>query len=292
MTLRHIQIFLAVCENNCNVTGAAKALHLAQPTVSQAVGELEQYYGVKLFERLSRRLHLTAAGDRFRSYAAHIAAMFDEMEKGIRDWDSFGVLRIGASITIGSQLLPSFVHAFSQRYPDMDVRVLVERSGALEQELMNNALDFAFIEGVVHEPALVSEEFMDDELTVIAQPGGPFRPGETIPVETFLAQRILLRERGSGARETFDSILEAAGYSATPVWESVSTVALVNAVNKGLGVAALPLRMLRAPLAEGTVIPIRVEGLEFKRKFRIIYHKNKYLTATATAFLDLCRGWG
>ena len=139
MTLRHVQIFLAVCEYGCNVTRAAEALHVAQPTVSQAVAELEAYYGVKLFERLSRRLHLTAAGERFRSYASHITALFDELEKGIRDWDSFGVLRIGASITIGSQLLPDFVRTFSDRYPDMDVRVLVERSEALERALITES---------------------------------------------------------------------------------------------------------------------------------------------------------
>lgn len=92
----------------CNVTRASEALHIAQPTVSQAVAEMEGYYGVRLFERLSRRLHLTAAGERFRSYASHVAALFDEMEKGLRDWDSFGMLRVGASITIGSQLLPDF----------------------------------------------------------------------------------------------------------------------------------------------------------------------------------------
>ena len=291
MTLRHIQIFLAVCECGCNVTRASEALHIAQPTVSQAVAEMEGYYGVRLFERLSRRLHLTAAGERFRSYASHVAALFDEMEKGLRDWDSFGMLRVGASITIGSQLLPDFVRTFSDRYPDLDVRVLVERSGALERALMENELDFAFIEGVVHEPSLVSEELMEDELTVVAPPDGPFRAEERIPVETFLTQRILLREKGSGARETFDSILEAAGYSAAPAWESVSTVALVNAVNRGLGMAVQPRRMLKTPLAEGTVIPVRVEGLEFRRRFRIIYHKNKYLTATAEAFLDLCRHW-
>ena len=106
MTLRHIRIFLAVCENGNNITRAAEQLLLAQPAVSLAIRELERYYGVKLFDRISRRLYLTETGKRFRNYAEHIASLYDLMERDLRDGDALGVLRIGCSITIGSQLMP------------------------------------------------------------------------------------------------------------------------------------------------------------------------------------------
>ena len=112
MTLRHMKIFMAVCDNRCNTTHAAESLHMTQPAVSLAIKDLEQYYGVKLFERLGGRLAITEAGQRLREYAAHISSLFDEMEKEIRDWDYFGVLRVGASITIGSQFLPNYVKSF------------------------------------------------------------------------------------------------------------------------------------------------------------------------------------
>ena len=105
MTLRHIRIFLAVCENGNNTTRAARALYLAQPAVSRAVAELEEYYGVRLFDRIGRRLYLTEAGRRMWEYAVHICGLFDDLEKGLRGWDEQGVLRVGASITIGSPVM-------------------------------------------------------------------------------------------------------------------------------------------------------------------------------------------
>ncbi|MGN1410711.1 MAG: LysR family transcriptional regulator, partial [Eubacteriales bacterium] len=62
MTIRHMRIFVAVCESNCSITKAAEKLNMTQPAVSLAVSELENYYGVKLFDRISRRLYLSEAG--------------------------------------------------------------------------------------------------------------------------------------------------------------------------------------------------------------------------------------
>ena len=89
------------------------------------------------------------------------------METGLRDWDSKGVLRIGASITIGSQFLPNYVKAFSELCPGLDVRVTVDQSERLEQKILANELDCALIEGIAHDPNIVSEAYMEDHLSVI-----------------------------------------------------------------------------------------------------------------------------
>lgn len=289
MTLRHIRIFLAVCANDCNVTRAAESLYMAQPAVSAAVRELEEYYGVKLFDRISRRLYLTEAGKRFQQYASHVASLFDDMEKEMRDWEALGVLRIGASITIGSWLLPGYVKRFSEKYPGMDVRVSVEQSERLEKRLLNNELDFALMEGVVHEPGLIGEEYMEDVLLPVCGAEGPFQPWQTVSQEEFQQQRFLLRERGSGTREIFDSVTQAAGFSVRPVWESASNTALLNAASAGLGVTVLSGWLMEGPAAQGLLHPFQVEGLRFVRQFRIVYHKNKYISQAARDFMALCQ---
>ncbi len=289
MTLRHLKIFLAICDNGANTTKAAAALHMAQPAVSLAVKELEQYYGVVLFDRMGRRLKITEAGQQFRAYATHICDMFDNLEKGMRDWDAFGVLRVGSSITIGSQFLPHYVKAFHHRSPGTQIRALVAPSEILEQKLLNNELDFALVEGIPHHAALVSEAYMEDRLTVIAPADGRFHPWQCISIDEFRKQDFLLRESGSGTRDLFDQVTERAGFSVTPLWEAVSTTALVNAVISGLGVAVLPHRMILGPLKNGLVTALQVEGLDFSRHFHIIYHKEKFLTPSAQAFLELCR---
>ena len=141
MTIRHIRVFLAVCESGCNMTRAAEMLHMTQPAVSLAIRELEQYYGVLLFDRIGRRLQITEAGRHLLRYAVHICVQFDEMETELRDWDTFGILRVGASITVGSQFLPKYVKAFSGIRPQTEVRAVVEPSDRLEKKILENELD-------------------------------------------------------------------------------------------------------------------------------------------------------
>lgn len=291
MTIRHLRIFLAVCENGFNTTKAADKLHMTQPAISLAIKELEQYYGVTLFDRIGRRLQISEGGQRFREHASHIVSMFDDMEQGMRNWDSFGILRVGASITIGSQFLPNYVQAFYSRYPGTEVKAIIAPSEQLEQRILNNDLDFALIEGVCHVPAFVCEEYMEDRLTVICPAKSEFHHGQEISIEEFRRQKFLLREPGSGTREVFDLTIEQAGFTVSPIWEAMSTTALVNGVINGLGVAVLPHRMLIGPLERGLVIAVQVKGLDFRRKFCIVYHREKFLTSSAKTFLDLCRNY-
>ena len=115
MTLRHMRIFIEVFRH-MNMSRAAESLHLSQPAVSLAISELEKYYGIALFDRIGRRLYVTEAGKRFYSYALHIIATFDAMETGIRNWDFLGQLRIGASISLGTRLLPRIIQSFSAEF--------------------------------------------------------------------------------------------------------------------------------------------------------------------------------
>ena len=289
MTIRHMIIFRTICENGFNSTKAAEVLHMTQPAVSLAIKELEQYYGVHLFDRIGRRLQITDAGKHFLQYAIHISDLFSDMETGLRDWDSKGVLRIGASITIGSQFLPRYVKAFTEICPGLDVRVTVEQSERLEQKILANELDCALIEGIAHDPNIVSEAYMEDHLSVICSRDKGWKQGQVVSIEDFQRQRFLLREIGSGTREVFDRVVEQAGIHITPVWEAMSTTALVNAVINGLGIAVLPHRMILPALRQGLVCTVKVEGLSFSRNFHIIYHKDKFLTASAKRFINLCR---
>lgn len=291
MTLRHMKIYCAVCHSQCNMTRAAESLNMTQPAVSLAIKELEQYYGIALFDRIGRRLQITAAGENFLQYALRISAQFDDMEREMRNWDSAGILRVGSSITIGSQFLPNYVKVFSHRYPNTQVYVTVAPSEQLEHKLMNNQLDFALIEGHSYNPVMYKEEYMGDRLSIIASPKEGFQQGQMITLEQFKQQRFLLREPGSGTREVFDRAIENAGFSVTPIWEATSTTALVNAVINGLGITVVPHRMIQGPLERGLVVTIGAEGMDFRRSFYIIYHQDKYITPAAKNFLSICRSY-
>lgn len=291
MTLRHLLIFRTVCEEGCHTTHAANKLHMSQPAISLAIKEMEQYYGVKLFDRIGRKLQITEAGKRFLQYAIHITDLFDDMETQLRDWDTKGLLRIGASITIGSQFLPQYVKAFSQTHPDTQVHVTIEQTERLIQKLIANELDFALIEGIPQDQNIIIHPYMEDYLTVICPLESSWSMGETISLNEFKQSPFLLRESGSAAREVFDREMEKAGMIIIPSWESMSTTALINAVINGLGVSVLPHERVKEVIRNGQVKTINVEGISFNRNYSIVYHKDKFLTTSAKTFIEVCKNY-
>ena len=290
MTLRHLKIFVAVCDCG-GVTRAARRLYLAQPAVSLAIHELEQYYGVPLFERLSRRLYITPEGERLLSLARQITALFGEAERTVHG-DGLGRVHIGSSVTIGTCLMPGYVRAFEERYPGTRVQVTIENSGTLEERLLQNGIDFALIEGVVHTPQIEAEPFLDDELTLVCPPGHPFALRGRATLQELGNERWLLRERGSGTRELSGSALLTKGLRLEPMWESINTRSIVNAVRTGLGVSVLPAALLRQDFARGTLVRVPIEGLDLRRKFQLLRHRSKALSGAAQAFIALVRELG
>lgn len=287
MTVRHMKIFKTVCECGCSITKAAEKLNMTQPAVSLAVSELENYYGIKLFDRISRRLYLSEAGKMFLEYANTITLTFDDMEKRIRSWEKTGVVRVGASISIGAMLMPEYVKKFAAENPDTKVTVKINRSEELEALLFENKLDFALIEGIVHDQNLVYEDFMEDRLALVA---GKDFPKDTIKKEEIYAYDFLLREKGSGTREIFESTLTSVSCPLPePAWESMSTAALINAAEAGLGVAVVPYRMAVERLKSGSIREIHIENIKFTRKYKLVYHKNKKLSTTDRKFIEICR---
>lgn len=290
MTLRHLKVFVAVCELN-SITKAAQKLYITQPAVSCAIKELEDFYGVKLFDRISKKLYLTEAGKSLLGYARHIVSLFEEMESNVRDLDKLVKLHIGASITIGTHFMPVYVKNFETLHPQAEVNVTISSSELIENKILQNELDFALIEGIVHEKSIICETYtsLDDELVLICNLNHPFCKEKVVTIEKLLSESFLLREKGSGTRELFDNVLASQGYSVIPTWESTSTIALINAVINGLGISVLPYMLVKDSLSDGAIASVHIDGLKFSRKFNIIYHKNKFLTTTAKSFIEMCK---
>lgn len=288
MTLRHIKIFVAVCEYQ-SVTEAAAHLYLAQPSVSLAIRELEEYYGVKLFDRISRKLYLTSFGEEFLNYASHIVSLFEKMETEMKNWDSVGTLRVGSSITIGTYLMPHYALEFRKKYPKINLKVFIDNASMIEKMILANEIDFALTEGRVHSSHVVYEKFMDDELILLCAPNHPFSQKQKVSLSDLLDQDFILREKGSSTRELFDSILLSHQIEIQPIWESVSPQAIIKAVELGLGISILPYQLVKEELKKQQIFQIWVEDLSFKREYFIIHHKNKFLSKSAQLFMNLCR---
>lgn len=287
MTLRHLRIFLAVCREG-SATAAAEKLYIAQPTVSVAIRELESHYNVTLFDRIGRRLFLTDAGEQMRSYAQHIVALLDEMEARSQDWEESGILRLGSSITIGTVQLPGIVTQLQKQYPKLRIEVTVCNSDTVEAAILDNEIDLGLIEGECRHGKLADILLGGDELVFLCHPEHPFA-GRSVSAGQLNEEVFLFRERGSAGRDLVESTLKASGVEPRPMWQSISTQTLVSGVAEGLGIAVLPLSLVQPALRVGSVSQFWVEGIWFTRRFRLLYHRNKYLTRPMEAMIHLCQ---
>ncbi len=288
MTLRHLRIFTAVCQCG-SATEAARRLYMTQPAVSLAISELESHYGVRLFDRISRRLHITEPGRQLLARAGQILDLIDQLEEEMPGGRG-GRLRIGASITVGSEFLPGCVERFSAAWPEVEVQVRVDSSETIEGLLLENRLDMGLMDGPARDGQLAAHPFLEDELGLFCRPGHPLLARQPLPPGELARQPLLLREAGSGARKVFESALITRGMEVSPAWESSSTRALKEAARQGLGIAVLPVRLAAEELASGALCRLAVEGMPLVRSLCAVYHKNKYLTPAATAFLEICTG--
>ncbi|HHX12761.1 MAG TPA: LysR family transcriptional regulator [Clostridiales bacterium] len=287
MTLRHIKIFVTVCECG-SVTEAANKLFIAQPTVSLVIKELEEFYGVKLFDRISRKLYITEPGKLFLNYATHIVSLFEKMENEIKNSNSYGTLRLGSSITIGNYLIPPLLQLFTNQFPNVNSHVTIDNSRKIEELVFKNKIDFGLIEGTVRNPQIKSEKFMNDELVLVCGKGHPLFQQVDVGLMKIKNYDFILREKGSGSRELFDSTMLIHGVEIQPVIESVSTQSIIRAVSSGIGLTLLPYLLVKTDISKGNLHKINIRGIVFQRNYYIIYHQNKYFTQPAKYFIELC----
>lgn len=287
MTFRHLSIFVAVCDEG-TMTAAAEKLFIAQPSVSQAISELESNYGVRLFERLGRRLYITTAGEKLLSYARHILNLAEQAQQELRRLVKSGVIRLGASITIGTCLLGSMVQSFLCQYPDVEIMTTVDNTKIIEELLLTDRIDLGLVEGPIHSDDIVEAPFSSDKLVLICPPEHPLAvKGKAVAADLNNAA-FIMRERGSGTREVFEAALASAGLKWRTTGTYNNTEAIKNAVAKGLGIAVISCLTVEKEVQSVELAAVEIDGLSLSRKFNLISHKNKFFTQAMLDFKKAC----
>lgn len=287
LTLRHFKIFVAVCDA-MNMTAAAETLFMSQSAVSQAIAELENHYDVRLFERLSRKLYLTQAGQKLLSYARHIIRMNVEVENDMKTLHENGSIRIGASVTVGACVLPKLVSNFRKGNPQTDIEVFEDNTEKVEKLIVHDSIDIGLVEGETTSPDVLNRAFMDDELVLICAASHRFASCSAIEPKELEREEFIIREKGSGTRKTFEDTMTANHLTWKVIWTCNNADTIKMAVAEGLGVSIISRRAVVNEVASGLLCQKDIKDIQFKRQFKIIYHRNKYLTESMKQFIDSC----
>lgn len=287
MTLKHLKIFITVYQE-MSITHAAEKLHMTQPAVTRSIQEIENYYGVSLFERMNHRLYKTESGNRLYAGALHIVDSFEDLEKEMSDWNESGILNVGGNVTLGNTFLPAAASSFQKEYPKLQLKITISNSAFLQQALLNNQLDIALIEGNVSSEYLFTELLSENRLLLILPKNHPLNEADKIYLKDLSRCPLLLRETGSSSRAFLDHIFAFHGITIAPMWESMSTQAIIKAVTNGLGISILPEPLVAEPVRSGLVTARTVEDESFMRKNYIVWHQQKRLNKSIRAFINIC----
>lgn len=290
MELRQLRTFEAVARFG-NLTRAAQALGLTQPAVSGQLQALEHEAGLRLVERLPRGVALTQAGEALLEYARRLLSLEDEaaaVMKQLRG-EQEGMLRLFASPTIGSYVLPELLRSFRDGHPEARVVVQVQATPRVVEALQARGADAGLVEALPDADDLVVEPFLDDELILIAPAGHPWAGRGAIAAAALAEAELVSREPGSGTRAMLESALEGLGLHMRSAAELGTVEAIKNGVIAGLGVAFVSRLAVRAELEHGLLAEVPVEGLRLRRSFYYLQRRYRYPTTLLTAFTALVR---
>lgn len=288
MTIRHLKLYIEVFKT-MNITKAAENLCMTQPTVTRAIQELEDHYQVKLFDRINKRLRATETGEKLYSYALKTVEAFDHMEDSMFGWNDNEVIRIGTTISIGSVLVPRLIRMFNQKYPDVQIRITINNSEYLQEKLWNNQIDFALIEGYVPTEHVICEVLSEDRLVLLLPPDDQRCKKGYVSLNELKNDSFLLREKGSVSRNYVDVLFSSHGLPINPVMESVSTHAIIRAVNAGLGVAILPEDMVEHSISSGYVGSCQIQEVSMTRSNYIVWYEGKFITNKMRKLMEMCK---
>lgn len=285
MTIRHLKTFIKVVETG-SVSRAAEELCVAQPSVSQTIKELENYYDAHLFNREGKKLTLTIEGEALLAKAKEVVYSFSEFEDLATKAAFSPTINIGATMTFGTFALPHILDVLKQEIPHGDPHFYIDKIAPLEEKIIKGDLDFALIEGISTNKHMKVNIFGEDKLVVVA--GQHFDVPNKIKLKDIVKYDLLIREVGSAPRRILDSKLLSLGIKITnPRMESISNMIIIamTANNKGLGV--LPYDIVKRYVDEGRLRIIETDT-ELLRKLCIISHKNKRFTSNEKKAYLLC----
>ena len=203
MNIRQMQIFRALCEE-LNFTKTAARLNMTQPAVSHVVAELERETGTPLFDRIGRRIYLTAAGKLLLEKITRLLELYDDISAGFAGETGLQPLKVGSCLTIANFWLPEIAGKFARACPDTPLEITVDIVSRVAAMLAANKIDIALYEGAVPDARFRAREFSSYRIGWLAAPDHPLAKQKQIPLSEALRHPLLLREKAvpSAARST------------------------------------------------------------------------------------------
>lgn len=287
--LSDLEAFLRVAERG-SFTAAARELGLTQPGLSRQMQKLERRLDIALFVRTSTGVRLTAAGDRYRTYAGDMLARHRQLLAELRGDGAAlaGPLHIAASSTPGEFLVPRLVADFTADHPDVRPVVFTADSEEVCHELLERRWDLGFVGARIKREGLRFDPVGSDEIVLAVPAEHPFAQTREVALELLAGERFVEREGGSGTVLSVRRTLADLGLALPPHRVSMTlstTQAIMAAVRAGYGIGFVSSFALPGP-RDGRVAAVRLAGIPLLRTLYLVREKRRLLSPIARRFAE------
>jgi len=285
-TLRQLEVFLATARAQ-NLSRAAQGLAMSQSAASDALRELEQQFKLRLFDRIGKRLQLNDAGRLLLPRAEELLSRATELEQGLLQ-RAPGTLKLGATLSIGNHLCIPLIDRYCRQHADSKVSLDISNTESIASRVAGFELDIGLIEGEINDPLLEMIPWREDDLELFAAPDHSLAAKAILSKADLLAAAWVLRENGSGTRQTFNRVMHDLLPQLNVVLEVQQPEAIIQAVRAGMGISCLSRLSLQEHLLRSELVCLKSKGRTFRRHLYLIMHRQKYRSTAMQHWLTLC----
>lgn len=284
ISFRQLRLFLALAESG-SVTGAARLMHVTQPTASMQLKEVTDSIGVPLYEVISRRVHLTEMGLELARTARQIAAEWETLEQKVHAAKGLtrGKLKI-AVVSTAKYFVPRLLGSFCKKYPEIDIALEVLNRDGVVRRLRDNLDDLYIMSMPPVDMALGDQVFMPNPLVMIAANANPLTKKRALDPHDLHDQRFILREQGSGTRMAVEAHFKRIKFVPNLRLELGSNEAIKEAVAGGMGISVISSHALHGKSREHGVSVLDVRGFPINSSWHVVHPKGKMLSPIAQVF--------
>ncbi|WP_265822036.1 selenium metabolism-associated LysR family transcriptional regulator [Geovibrio ferrireducens] len=290
MDFKQIEAFVYVAKYK-SFSRAAEKLLLSQPTISTHISTLEEQLGVKLFDRLSKEVILTEAGQVFYPYAVDILDLRERSQEAIKEFlnEISGHLHIGYSTVPAEFILPEVIRKFKEEYPKTFFTLDINGTQNVVQRLSDGILDLAIVARKIPKKDLEYKVLLRDKIVLIVHKNHKFYDRASVFLEEILQESFIIREMGSGTRAAVEHAFKQKGYdfeSLDAVAMLSSTYSIKHAVKRQLGIAFMSQMALSEDECGGGIKAIPITDLVVEKEIYVVYSKKRTNKKLMKHFID------
>jgi len=288
MEVRHLQIFCVLAEE-LNFTRTAQRVHTVQSNVTTQIKTLEAELGVKLFDRLGRRVFLTEAGRRFQPFAVRALNAMDDGRHAVEsDSEPNGPLRIGAPESVLTYRLPAVVNLLRERFPRIELVFTPQTGASVFHDLEASRIDFAFhMCDTIPSPKFRSARLYRERILLVSHPKNALAQQLSIKPHDLTGRNLLLSEQGCAYRSKFDRTLANHKIRPGHITEFSSIEAIKQCMPAGMGIALLPAIAVKRELRQAQCSDIRWSGPSLDVATYLTWHQSRWISPAMEVFRDL-----